>query len=103
MPVSESCCTSDSTGVPAERTRTRTRICAARRAIGTYAALLAQALARALEQASVAAGARPLDAGDLLVALLEQPDRLIAAALAQTDVDLGALREAIEAARQRGE
>jgi ATP-dependent Clp protease ATP-binding subunit ClpA len=89
--------------VPAERTRTRTRICAARRAIGTYAALLAQALARALEQASVAAGARLLDAGDLLVALLEQPDRLIAAALAQADVDLGALREAIEAARQRGE
>ena len=63
----------------------------------------AQALGRALERAAVAAGARPLDAGDLLLALLEQPDGLIASAVAESDIDVGALQEAIEAARRRSE
>ncbi len=66
-------------------------------------ASFAQILARALEQAAAGAGARPLDAGDLIIALLEQPDRLISSALAEAGVDVGALCAAIEAARLRGE
>ena len=66
-------------------------------------ASFAQILARALEQAATHAGDRPLDAGDLIIALLEQPDRLISSALAEAGVEIGALRTAIEAARLRGE
>ena len=66
-------------------------------------ASFAQVLARALEQAATQAGDRPLDAGDLVVALLEQPDRLISSALTEAGVDVGVLRAAIEAARSGGE
>ena len=62
----------------------------------------AQALARALERAARAANGRAIDTGDLLVALLEEPHGVIAAALAQEDVDVDALRAAIAAARERG-
>ncbi len=87
----------------AEAVRRARRAGVARSAAPTTPPSFAQALARALEQAAVAAGARPLDAGDLLLALLEQPDGLIASALAETDIDVGALHEAIEAARRRSE
>jgi ATP-dependent Clp protease ATP-binding subunit ClpA len=62
----------------------------------------AQALARALEHAAARAGDRPLDVGDLLLALLEQPDLLISSSLTAAGIDASALREAIEAHR-RGE
>jgi Clp amino terminal domain, pathogenicity island component len=66
-------------------------------------ASFAQTLARALEQAATQAGDRPLDAGDLIIALLEQPDWLISSALDEAGVEVGALRAAIEAARLSGE
>ncbi len=62
----------------------------------------ARVLARTLEQAAAAAGDRPLDAGDLIIALLEQPERLISSALAEAGTEVGALHAAIEAARLRG-
>ena len=65
-------------------------------------ASFAQALARALERAASAAGDRAIDTGDLLVALLEQRDGVIAAAVERGEVDVDALRTAIEAARERG-
>jgi ATP-dependent Clp protease ATP-binding subunit ClpA len=62
-------------------------------------ASFAQTLARALEQAAAQAGDRPLDAADLIIALLEQPDGLFSSALDEAGVSVAALRAAIEAAR----
>ena len=62
-----------------------------------------QVLARAFDQAVAGAGGRSLDAGDLILALLERPDPLISQALTAAGIDVGALRVAIELARQRGE
>jgi ATP-dependent Clp protease ATP-binding subunit ClpA len=59
----------------------------------------AQALAQALEHAAARAGDRPLDVGDLLLALLEQPYPLISSSLAGTNVSV--LREELEV-RLRG-
>ena len=61
----------------------------------------AQALERAFERAASAADGRPIDSGDLLVALLDEPDGVIATAEAQGDVDVAGLRAAIDAARER--
>ncbi|MCA1678322.1 MAG: hypothetical protein LC777_04935 [Actinobacteria bacterium] len=38
-----------------------------------------------------------------MLALLALPDPLISSALAEAGIDVGALREALEAARRRGE
>lgn len=47
---------------------------------------------------------RPLDLGDLLLALVEGwPEDLIAHALAELEIDAARLREAVEVARRRGE
>jgi ATP-dependent Clp protease ATP-binding subunit ClpA len=47
---------------------------------------------------------RPLDLGDLLLALVEGwPEDLMAHALAELEIDAARLREAIEVARRRGE
>jgi hypothetical protein len=47
---------------------------------------------------------RPLDLGDLLLALVEGwPEDLMAHALAELEIDALGLREAVEVARRRGE
>jgi hypothetical protein len=47
---------------------------------------------------------RPIDLGDLLLALVEEwPEDLVALALAELEIDAARLREAVEVARRRGE
>jgi ATP-dependent Clp protease ATP-binding subunit ClpA len=72
--------------------------------------LRATAVRAVVEVALVAAASnareanRPVDLGDLLLALVEEwPEDLVAHALAELEIDTARLREAVDVARRRGE